>query len=144
MNGIILCGFAGIGKSYVAKNRCGWVDLESTPFNKDFNTYITIANHMSSNGYNVMLSAHKELRQLLLDNDIKFITIMPTISQLNEYKRRYKERGSSNLFIKKMAENWDEYNKIIDGEIVYYLKRKSYYLDTKLDDIIKYYNSQLC
>jgi len=35
-NGRIICGFAGIGKSTLAKNKAGFVDLESTPFEKDW------------------------------------------------------------------------------------------------------------
>ena len=44
---MILCGFPGIGKSFVAKNYKGFVDLESTPFNKNWDLYTNVAKHMN-------------------------------------------------------------------------------------------------
>ena len=46
MKGKIICGFAGIGKSTMAKNNRGVVDLESTPFEKDFDRYLMVAKQM--------------------------------------------------------------------------------------------------
>ena len=54
---MIICGFPGVGKSTLAKFS-NWVDLESTPFEKDWVRYAKVAKHMSDNGYNVMVSTH--------------------------------------------------------------------------------------
>jgi len=54
---MIICGFPGIRKSTLAKFS-NWVDLESTPFEKDWVRYAKVAKHMSDNGYNVMVSTH--------------------------------------------------------------------------------------
>lgn len=44
---MIICGFAGVGKSAAAKKLLGVVDLESTPFQRDWETYARVAKHMS-------------------------------------------------------------------------------------------------
>ena len=45
---MIICGFPGVGKSTLAKFS-NWVDLESTPFEKDWVRYAKVAKHMSDN-----------------------------------------------------------------------------------------------
>ena len=42
---MIICGYAGIGKSHLAKNFPGVIDLESTPFEKDWDRYLKCAMH---------------------------------------------------------------------------------------------------
>ena len=54
---MIICGFPGVGKSTLARFS-NWVDLESTPFEKDWVRYAKVAKHMNDNGYNVMVSTH--------------------------------------------------------------------------------------
>lgn len=65
---MIICGYAGIGKSYLAKHFPGIIDLESTPFEKDWDRYLKCAMHYSSQGFIVLVSCHKEIRQLIVDN----------------------------------------------------------------------------
>ena len=57
---MIICGFPGTGKSMMAKFS-QWIDLESTPFERDWERYAKVAKHMSDNGYTVMVSTHEEL-----------------------------------------------------------------------------------
>lgn len=73
----IICGFAGIGKSTLARNRAGVVDLESTPFEKDWKRYVKVASHMAKNGYTVLLSCHKELREELHAQGIEYTLALP-------------------------------------------------------------------
>lgn len=114
--GLLICGFAGIGKSTMAKKHAGWVDLESTPFKKDWKTYIRIAKHMADNGYNVMLSCHKELRQELRNQNIKYIVGMPKYNEKNLYLKRYSERGNTSEFINLMDKEWADFRSLIVGE----------------------------
>lgn len=132
----IICGFAGIGKSTLAKNKAGIVDLESTPFEKDWDRYAKVAKHMADNGYIVLLSCHKELRKTLLEKGIEFFTVIPSsildgVDSKTVYLKRYKERGNNKDFIRLMSDNWGEFNTTLDGEIVYELP-----LNKFLDDII--------
>lgn len=131
----IICGFAGVGKSTLAKSKAGFVDLESTPFDKDWERYIKVAKHMADNGYVVLLSCHKELRKTLLEKGIKFTTIIPApilegMDSKTVYLKRYRERGNDENFVNLMSNNWGEFNTKIDGEQVFSLA-----LDEFLTDI---------
>jgi hypothetical protein len=105
----IICGFAGIGKSYLAKNRKCFVDLESTPFNKNWDLYSDVAIHMANNGYNVMLSCHKELREILKKKNAKYTVCLPPKKEKYKYLQRYKDRGNDGNFIKLFEEKFDEF-----------------------------------
>lgn len=135
----IICGFAGIGKSQCAKQIAGVVDLESTPFNKEWSTYVRVAQHMQKNGYTVLMSCHKELRDYMLRNEVKFLTIIPepvikgtAVDSKAVYLKRYEERGNTPEFVKLMSNNWGEFNTALVGEKIYELP-----LDKYLSDVIE-------
>lgn len=107
--GRIISAFPGMGKSYIAQNYKNWVDLESTPFQKNWKLYADVANHMSSNGYNVMVSTHKEMRDELKLRSADFTLAMPSRNLKQEYIRRYKYRGNDYSFVYMMSGNWDKF-----------------------------------
>jgi len=106
---MIICGFPGIGKSWMCKNRPGWIDLESTPFNKDWELYTDVANHMHKQGYNVMIACHKDLREKLLEKGIDFFVVVPSIRLKDEYIKRYKKRGNDEKFIELLETNYEKW-----------------------------------
>lgn len=106
---MIICGFAGTGKSTAAKKIPGVVDLESTPFQKDWETYVRVAKHMSDNGYIVLLSCHQELRDELQHQDIEYYVVVPDPSCKEIYHKCYKKRGNTQAFIDMQMEHWDEW-----------------------------------
>lgn len=109
----IICGFAGIGKSTLMK-MSDWVDLESTPFAKNWDIYSDVAIHMAKNGHRVMLSCHKELRDILLEKGADFEVIIQRIEDKKEYLRRYAERGNTEQFIKLFEDKWEDFiNEIL-------------------------------
>ena len=109
----IICGFAGIGKSTLMKMSC-WVDLESTPFAKNWDIYSDVAIHMAKNGHRVMLSCHKELRDILLEKGADFEVVIPRIEDKEEYLSRYAERGNTEQFIQLFEDKWEEFiNEIL-------------------------------
>lgn len=112
----IICGFAGIGKSTMAKQFVGVIDLESTPFEKDWERYVKVAKHMADNGYIVLLSCHKELRELLHSHGIQYTLAIPRKSERGEYVKRYKNRGNSEAFVKLLEDNWDNFLEILPHE----------------------------
>lgn len=119
----IICGFAGIGKSTFARNNKGVVDLESTPFDKDWKRfdkdwkrYVKVAKHMADNGYIVLLSCHKELREELQNSGIKYSLALPHKEAKDEYIKRYRERGNDAKFIQNMIDKWDEFLNIMPDE----------------------------
>lgn len=118
---MIICGFAGIGKSYMCKHYANWIDLESTPFEKDFERYVKVAQHMDKQGYNVMLSCHGDLRKLLHEKGIEYTLVVPKRELKEEYINRYKNRGNTESFIKNLNSNWDKFCKPYEFEKVVYL-----------------------
>lgn len=112
----IICGFAGVGKSYLAKDVSGFVDLESTPFAKNWDLYTNVAIHMQKNGYTPMLSCHKELREMLKEKGAEYIVVVPKIEHKENYLKRYKERGNDESFIKLFEENFEKFIEEIVSE----------------------------
>jgi len=110
----IICGFAGVGKSTLAKNVKGFVDLESTPFKKDWDIYSDVAIHMANNGYQVMTSCHKELREILKQKGANYKVYTPTKDEKYQYLQKYKERGNDENFLKLFEENFDKFVEEIE------------------------------
>ena len=105
---MIICGFPGTGKSTMAKFS-RWVDLESTPFKKNWLLYAEVAKHMSDNGYNVMISTHEEVLDALEQIEARYTVVIPPITDKNTYLTRYDMRGNSYEFIKLLHENWEKW-----------------------------------
>lgn len=105
---MIICGFPGTGKTMMAKY-LGWVDLESTPFKKNWLLYAEVAKHMSDNGYTVMISTHKEVLDALEQIEAKYTVIIPPTTDKNTYLMRYEKRDNSYDFIRLLDENWERW-----------------------------------
>ena len=133
-NNKIICGFAGIGKSHLAKNTVGVVDLESTPFNKNWDLYTDVAIHMQKNGYTPLLSCHKELREELKKKNADFIIVIPFFALKQDYLQRYKNRGNTDTFIKMFDEKWENFIEEIIKSGDPYEIMDSNYLTIKLHD----------
>ena len=139
---MIICGFAGTGKSTAAKKIPGVVDLESTPFQKDWETYVRVAKHMSDNGYIVLLSCHQALRDELKRQGISYHVVVPDKCQKDEYRKRYETRGNTPEFIKLQMDHWDDWVATNKGEFYTILDTTpSGHIENMtdlLDDVIRY------
>ena len=89
---MIICGYAGIGKSYYAHHFPNVIDLESTPFEKDWDRYIKCALHYHKQGFTVLLSCHEEVRKRLIPymNDEDCFVLVPDINDKDYYLNLYK------------------------------------------------------
>ena len=105
---MIICGFPGTGKSTMAKYS-RWVDLESTPFKKNWLLYAEVAKHMSDNGYTVMVSTHAEMLEALEQIEARYTVVIPPITDKDIYLRRYDMRGNTYDFIRLLDENWQRW-----------------------------------
>ena len=105
---MIICGFPGTGKSVMAKFS-QWVDLESTPFKKNWLLYAEVAKHMSDNGYTVMVSTHEEMLNALEQIEAHYVVIIPPITDKATYLDRYNMRGNTYDFIRLLDENWEKW-----------------------------------
>ena len=108
---MIICGFPGVGKSTLAKSS-NWIDLESTPFEKDWVRYAKVAKHMSDNGYNVMVPTHPQLLEQFEQMEVKYTVVVPPLTDIYTYRDRYIKRGNDIDFIFLIGLNWNEW--IID------------------------------
>lgn len=86
-----------------------WIDLESTPFEKDWERYAKVAKHMSDNGYTVMVSTHRELLAMFEQMEVPYIVIIPPITDKEIYLLRYDMRGNSYDFIRQLDTNWQQW-----------------------------------
>lgn len=115
---MIVCGFPGTGKSVMAKFS-RWVDLESTPFKKNWLLYAEVAKHMSDNGYTVMVSTHKEMLDALEQIEANYVVVIPPITDKVTYLNRYEMRGNTYDFIRLLDENWERWiNAIVEKPTV--------------------------
>ena len=114
---MIISGFPGTGKSTVMNIFKGVVDLESTPFKKNWKIYADVAEHMHKQGYTVMVSSHKEMRDELLSREAAFVVVIPKKEDKALYIERYRERGSTEEFIKLLDENFEAWiDEILEEE----------------------------
>lgn len=131
---MIICGYDGIGKSYLAHNYPNIIDLESTPFEKDCDRYFKCAKYYSNQGFLVLLSCHKEIREKVLQLPYdERITIFPCIKDRELFRKRYKQRGNTEEFINLQMDNWVKWtsdkNRLI-GEHLEYMRSGETLYDT--------------
>ena len=102
---MIICGFPGTGKSVMARYS-KWVDLESTPFRKNWRLYAEVARHMSDHGHTVMVSTHPELLDELEQLEARYTVVIPDTTDVQTYMDRYEKRGNTPEFCKRVYDNW--------------------------------------
>lgn len=96
---MIVIGYQGIGKSTLARNKRGYIDLESSCFysaeGRHWDWYIyycRIAENLSSQGYVVFTSSHKPVQIYFQTSDERAICIFPSARLKDEWKKKLKER----------------------------------------------------
>lgn len=90
---MIIIGYPGIGKSTLAVGNNKYIDLESRLFNDDegkkpegwHETYCKIAEDLSSQGYIVFVSCHKEIQDYLSGSDEIVALCYPALELKNEW-----------------------------------------------------------
>ena len=127
---MIIVGYQGIGKSSIAGQN-GIIDLESGNFwfagkrRKEWYVYYcNIAEHLSRQGYTVMMSSHKEVRDYLkIYSKQSVYCIFPALELKDEWLKRLKDRYSENI------------KELKEGKLKYYEIRD---MDYRLQDIVFY------
>lgn len=145
---MIVIGYQGIGKSTLAGRECRFIDLESSLFYGEngriddwYVYYCKIAESLSSQGYVVFVSSHKQVRDYLRYSDEKVVIICPDISLKEQWIDKLRERydmypSSKNLRAWQNAEK--DYDKNIsdlmcDEIHVIIIKSMDYHLKTLID-----------
>ena len=146
---MIIIGYQGIGKSNAAKDNLLYIDLESSSFyvngKRDFDWYIVyaqIAEHLSRQGYIVLVSSHQVLRDYLTYSTEQVVEIYPSHKIKNKWLKRLKYRlitDSSEKNKRAYEGALEQYDSNIDsfeadhGHDLYMELRT---IDYKLEDVI--------
>ena len=102
---MIISGFPGIGKSWLASMSMRIVDLESSSFFVDgkrpegwLEMYVNVAEHLDSQNKIVFVSSHSAVREEMNKRGLEFLTIYPSIELKNEWlgmlRHRYENTKS--------------------------------------------------
>ena len=110
----IICGFPGIGKSFLS-NKIGCHDSDSSKFDKrDFpQNYMR---HIKKLNGLVLVSTHLVVRDALFENGLEFSLCYPHYMLKYEYMDRYAERGSNSDFLVLMCKMWDRWMVEMENE----------------------------
>ena len=149
---MIIIGYPGIGKSTLAVGNNKYIDLESSLFNDIegekpkywYQTYCKIAEDLSSQGYIVFVSCHKEVQNYLYTSDEIVVLCYPALELKNlwfgKLLSRY-EQDSSDKNLAALSTSVKNYNTHITA-----LNRSPYThkivlksIDYILDDELKAY-----
>ena len=98
---MIVVGYQGIGKSTLA-GQAGFIDLESGNFWVDgkrdenwYKIYCNIAVHLSKQGYTILTSSHKVVRDQLKEYDEPALVCYPSLDLETEWVEKLKVRYES-------------------------------------------------
>lgn len=100
---MVIVGYQGIGKSTLAKNANGFIDLESSNFfingvrSPDWYVpYCKIALNLSAQGYDVFVSSHQVVRDYLADeHNHDLLIICPSKDLKNQWIKKLEDRYNS-------------------------------------------------
>lgn len=141
---IVIAGFPGIGKSSLHKEHVKlYSDSDSSKFDKkNFpKNYVEHIKNLIGKKQLIFVSSHIEVRNALVKEGIKFIYVVPTIDRLEEFCYNYKQRGSSDEFIKNVRTNWEQWLMLSGYNTdypVYFCKIG--YLKDNMEGILREYN----
>ena len=103
---MIIVGYQGIGKSTLAKNGNGFIDLESSNFfvngvrqNDWYIPYCNIAMNLSEQGYTVFVSSHECVRNYLSfhADQVRLVIVCPSLRLKDQWieklEKRYQDTG---------------------------------------------------
>jgi len=154
-NGLIICGYQGVGKSTLCRNgesvtdhsevRC--IDLESGNFWYDgkrpydwFRYYANFAKHLAAQGYIVFTSSHSVFRDWMCEQGIGFMTISPSIDLKDEWIAKLEARYNTTQLEK-------DYKALMNAKEMYEenvkdLQREDYHyiicdINYRMSDVVK-------
>lgn len=120
--GIIVCGFAGIGKTNFNNfvpyyEKATFYDLKSSDFRKNEGwekTYVDCAEALCQKYELVFVSTHDSVIDELIKRQDNFYIVYPKQHCKEEYKERFMQRGDTSEYIDKFMKNWDRFIWQID------------------------------
>lgn len=149
----VISAFPGTGKTYCFNNFKGitildsdssefsWIKDENgnntTERNPDFpNNYIKHIKENIGKVDIIFVSSHSSVREALTNEGINFILVFPNVYNKNTYLKRYKDRGSSDSFIKLMDDKFEEFCEEMYNDKKH--KRIIFYGDETISDLLEF------
>lgn len=133
---MVIVGYQGIGKSTLAKNGNGFIDLESSNFFIDgvrspdwYIPYCKIALNLSAQGYDVFVSSHQVVRTYLADHHVQDLVIACPSKDL-------KDEWIAKLANRYQSTNLDKDFKAWKNAVVRY--------DENIDELLNQYGFDYC
>lgn len=109
-NAMLVAAFPGTGKTHFFKRSYTGVvlDSDSSLFDKSKfpDNYIQHIKNCQDAATIILISSHKEVREALVKNGLRFTLVYPKETLKEEYLERYRQRGSSQAFIDLIDKNW--------------------------------------
>lgn len=148
MDAILVCGFPGIGKSWLAKHQdsvgMSLLDMDAGDYawikddggnvvrNPRYpDDYIDIVDRRRLGGdYDfIFIGYQDDIRNCLTRRGVPFVTVAPKPSMKDAYMKKYLNRGDGKDFLVYMMDNWTEMLESIDdgpvGSFKYVLRHES-------------------
>jgi len=111
---LLVSAFPGTGKSEFFRlseesDELTVLDSDSSTFDKEGfpENYIEHIKSYLETSDVICISSDKEVRDSLMNNNLKYTLVFPLKETKGEYLKRYEERGDTEEFIQTLDENWD-------------------------------------
>lgn len=134
---MIISGFPCIGKSTLANIDKKIIDLESSIFKIDFNSYVKMIIFFHTKKYIVLCSSHREVRQELKNKGIDYVYVKPCKDDKEIYKQRSKERQPHPLDTSVFMKNWETWLEPLPNENIKILPKGGYINFKTIEEIQK-------
>lgn len=139
----VICAFTGLGKTYLSKKYSNVIDfdlqkfkyiynqkdldtieklkgIENKVINKNWpNNYIIQLRKIINQDKIILVPADKEVRDILVAENINFVFIMPSIDSKEELISRYIKRGNNQKYIKRAINDLEKWSNLkYDYEVI--------------------------
>ena len=131
----VICAFAGLGKTTVSKKYKNIYDLQSSPYRYDYtnidkkdyekmklddsripdpnwpNNYLCALKELMEKYDLVLVPSNPDVRELLVNNKIDFLFVLPSYNYRDILFERYKRRGNNITMINSAMNDFDTYSR---------------------------------